>query len=85
VTVGDLTHRTDSLVHLPGLPSFDPLDTAESVVIRRLAGNWHRPVTVKRGEPDIDALFEADRPDYPEPIVPFRDHPTWQALPEHRA
>jgi hypothetical protein len=39
-------------------------------------------VTVKRGEPDIDALFEADRPDHPEPIVPFRDHPTWQALPD---
>ena len=41
--------------------------------------------TVKRGEPDIDALFEADRPDYPERIVPFRDHPTWQALPDRVA
>jgi len=73
---------TDGLVHLPGLPSFDPIDTAESAIIGRLAGNWHRRATVKRDEPDIDALFEAGRPDYPERIVPFRDHPTWQGLPD---
>jgi alpha-N-dichloroacetyl-p-aminophenylserinol N-oxygenase len=87
VTIGDLAHRTDTdgLVHLPGLASFDPLDLAESTIIRRLAGNWHQRATVKRGAPDIDALIEADRPDCPEPIVPFRDHPTWQALPEHGA
>jgi len=33
----------------------------------------------KRGEPDIDALFDADRP---ERIVSFRDHPTWHGLPD---
>ena len=84
MTIDHLAHRTDTdgLVHLPGLPSFDPLDTAESAIILRLAGNWHRRATVKRGEPDIDVLFEADRPDYPERIIPFRDHPTWQALPD---
>lgn len=74
----------DGLVHVPGLPSFDPAEPAESAIIRRLAGNWHRRATVKRDEPDIDALFEPDRPDYPERIVPFRDHPTWQALPPER-
>ena len=73
---------TDGFVHLPGLPSFDPRDTAESAVISRLAGNWHRRATVKRAEPDIDALFDPNRPDYPERIVPFRDHPAWQALPD---
>ena len=84
MTTADLSLRTDAdgLVHLPGLPSFDPTDIAESAVICRLAGNWHRRATVKRDEPDLDALFEADRPDYPERIVPFRDHPTWQALPD---
>jgi hypothetical protein len=84
VTIDDLSLRTDAdgLVHLPGLPSFDPHDTAESAIISRLAGNWHRRATVKRDEPDLDALFDADRPDYPERIVPFRDHPTWQGLPD---
>jgi hypothetical protein len=80
----DLLLRSDAdgLVHMPGLPSFDPLDTAESAVISRLAGNWHRRATVKRAEPDIDSLFDPNRPDYPERIVPFRNHPTWQALPD---
>jgi hypothetical protein len=84
VTMTDPAMRSDAdgLVHLPGLPSFDPLDTAENAVISRLAGNWHRRATVKRVEPDIDSLFDANRPDYPERIVPFRDHPTWQALPD---
>jgi hypothetical protein len=84
VTIDDISLRTDAdgLVHLPGLPSFDPRDTAESAIISRLAGNWHRRATVKRDEPDLDALFDADRPDYPERIVPFRDHPTWQGLPD---
>jgi alpha-N-dichloroacetyl-p-aminophenylserinol N-oxygenase len=84
MSADDLSLRSDSdgLLHLPGLPAFDPLDTAESAVISRLAGNWHRRATVKRAEPDIDALFDANRSDYPERIVPFRDHPRWQALPD---
>lgn len=69
-------------VHIQGLPSFDPQDAAESAVIRRLAGNWHRRATVKRAEPDIDDLFDAERADYPERIIPFRDHPTWHKLPD---
>jgi hypothetical protein len=82
MTIDDMRTEADGLVHPPGLPSFDPYDTVESAVISRLAGNWHRRATVKRGEPDIDALFDADRPDYPERIIPFRDHPTWHALPD---
>jgi alpha-N-dichloroacetyl-p-aminophenylserinol N-oxygenase len=82
MTVDDLRTDADGLVHLPGLPSFDPGDAAESAVISRLAGNWHRRATVKRSEPDIDALFDADRPDYPERIIPFRNHPTWQGMPD---
>ncbi|PBC47849.1 N-oxidase [Rhodococcus sp. ACS1] len=72
----------EGLVHLPGLPSFDPADEAENAVISRLAGNWHRRSTVKRDEPDLDELFDAGRADYPEKIVPFRDHPTWRAMPD---
>lgn len=72
----------NGFIHLPGLPAFDPKDPTESAIIRRLAGNWHRRATVKRDEPDVDALFDLDRPDYPERIVPFREHPTWLALPE---
>ena len=77
-----LRSGSDGFVHMPGLPSFNPQDCAESAVIRRLAGNWHRRATVKRDEPDVDALFDSSRPDYPERIVPFRNHPTWQALPD---
>ena len=67
MTIDDLAHRTDTdgLVHLPGLPSFDPLDTAESAIILRLAGNWHRRATVKRGEPDIDVGGYVPRTDHP--------------------
>lgn len=64
------------------LPPYDPTDVTESAVITRLAGNWHRRATVKRDEPDLDALFDPGRPDYPEHILPFAQHPTWQALAE---
>ncbi len=84
MTIADFSLRTDAdgLVHLPGLPSFDPQDVCESAIISRLAGNWRRRATVKRDEPDLDALFDPNRPDYPERIVPFRDHPTWHRLPD---
>jgi hypothetical protein len=80
--MSELHTAGSGFVNLPGLPSFDPQDPAESAVIRRLAGNWHGRATVKRAEPDIDDLFDAARPDYPERIIPFRDHPTWQKLPD---
>ncbi|GAA1888985.1 AurF N-oxygenase family protein [Streptantibioticus ferralitis] len=70
----------------PGVPRHDPDDPVEHAVIRRLVGNWHRRATVKRDEPDLDELFELERPDYPEGILPFHDHPTYQALdPEKRS
>ncbi|QUQ63437.1 AurF N-oxygenase family protein [Kutzneria sp. CA-103260] len=73
----------DNFTHIPGLPSFDPADATESAIITRLAGNWRRRATVKRDEPDLDELFELARSDYPEGIIPFRDHPIWQGLPDH--
>jgi len=65
---------------LPGAPAHRPDDPAESAVVRRLAGNWHRRAAVKRDEPDPDALFDPGRPDYPERILPFHDHPTYRGL-----
>jgi alpha-N-dichloroacetyl-p-aminophenylserinol N-oxygenase len=76
----DLDTDIETLAAMPGIPEFDPTDVNERAVVRRLAGNWHRRATVKRDEPNLDALFEPDRPDYPERILPFHDHPTYQGL-----
>ncbi|MFB8278932.1 AurF N-oxygenase family protein [Nocardia colli] len=71
---------------VPSLPEHDPDDPVENAVISRLTANWHRRAMVKRPEPDLDELFEPDRPDYPEGLIPFRDHPTYQAMdPDLRA
>lgn len=64
----------------PELPEYDPRDPVESAVMARLAGNWHRRAAVKREEPDLDDLFDPGRPDYPEALLPFRDHPTYRQL-----
>ncbi|MFD8600092.1 diiron oxygenase [Kitasatospora sp. NPDC059646] len=65
---------------LPGAPAYDPADPAESAVVRRLAANWHRRAAVKREEADPDGQFDPDRPDYPERILPFHDHPSYRRL-----
>lgn len=62
------------------LPAHNPDDPVESAVIGRLAANWTRRASVKKAEPDLDDLFEEGRPDYPEHLLPFRDHPTYLAL-----
>lgn len=75
-------HRTTGETVLPaGIPEHNPDDPAENAVVVRLAGNWQRRAGVKRDEPDLDALFDIAREDYPEQIVPFRKHPTFLALP----
>lgn len=60
---------------MPELPPCDPANPVENAVISRLAGNWYRRAAVKRPEPDLDDLFERDLPDYPESLLPFREHP----------
>lgn len=77
-----LTRTADGFVEIPGIPAFDPTDRVENAVIRRLSKNWQRRATVKRTEPKLDDLFDDARPDYPERIVPFAGHPTWDGLPE---
>jgi hypothetical protein len=74
-------HSPDGPV-TPALPAHDPGDPVENAVISRLAGNWTRRASVKKAEPDLDDLFEPHRPDYPEHLLPFRDHPTYLALDE---
>ena len=76
------TLNAEGFVELPGIPAFDPNDHVENAVIRRLAGNWQRRATVKRDEPKLEELFDDARPDYPEHIVPFAGHPTWERLPD---
>ncbi|GAA2591347.1 diiron oxygenase [Streptomyces axinellae] len=66
----------------PELPGHNPDDPVENAVISRLAANWTRRASVKKTEPDLDDLFEPHRPDYPEHLLPFRDHPTYLALDE---
>lgn len=55
-------------------------NTVENAVIDRLAENWARRAAVKRAEPDLDSLFDPERPDYPERLLPFRAHPSYAAL-----
>lgn len=73
--------NSNALMEIPGFPPFDPTDPVENAVITRLAGNWHRRATVKRKEPELEDLFDAERPDYPVGIVPFVGHPVWDGLP----
>lgn len=65
---------------LRSLAEHDPQDPVENAVISRLAGNWTRRAAVKRQELDLDDLFEPDRPDFPEALLPFRDHPVYLGL-----
>ncbi|MFZ2176489.1 MAG: diiron oxygenase, partial [Rhodococcus sp. (in: high G+C Gram-positive bacteria)] len=62
------------------IPAHDPSDPVESAIIRRLSGNWGRRATVRRAEPDLDTLFDLDKHDYPDELLPFADHDTFRRL-----
>ncbi|NLU84733.1 diiron oxygenase [Rhodococcus sp. HNM0569] len=68
----------------PPLPAHDPADPVENAVIRGLSRSWPRRAAVKKKEPDLDELFDPDRDDYPESLMPFRTHPRYDALDEER-
>ncbi|MFI9643461.1 diiron oxygenase [Micromonospora sp. NPDC051925] len=74
--------NTDAQIQLPGIPPYDPRDPTENAIISRLVGNWHRRAAVKREEPDVYALFDPDRPDFRDDMIPFRSHPIWRTLSE---
>ncbi|MGW0041868.1 diiron oxygenase [Rhodococcus sp. NPDC003348] len=65
------------------LPEHDPTDPVETAVIRGLVRSWPRRATVRRTEPELegptmDELFDADRIDYPEVLLPFAGHPAYE-------
>ncbi|RVW03269.1 AurF N-oxygenase family protein [Rhodococcus spongiicola] len=79
---GDAAADHETLLRLPSLPPFDPSDPVESAIISTLADNWPHRATVKRPEPDIDALFDADKDDYPIQLIPFHDDDRFRRLDE---
>ncbi|QHE71699.1 AurF N-oxygenase family protein [Rhodococcus sp. WAY2] len=64
------------------LPEHDRNDPVESAVVARLARNWGQRATVKKPEPDLDALFDLDKRDYPDELLPFADHDSFRHAPE---
>ncbi|WP_072687373.1 diiron oxygenase [Rhodococcus marinonascens] len=62
------------------LPEHDPTDRVESAVVARLARNWGQRATVKNPEPDLDELFDRDKLDYPNELLPFADHDRFLGL-----
>lgn len=70
------------MIENPRLPEYDAEDPVESAVVRRLAGNWGNRATVKKAEPELDDLFEHDKHDFPEELMPFAEHDTYRNLPE---
>jgi alpha-N-dichloroacetyl-p-aminophenylserinol N-oxygenase len=60
--------------------NFERESPVESAVMRRLAGNWHRRAVVKKSEPNLNDLFEKDRPDFPLFMTPLHGHPVLDAL-----
>lgn len=79
---GDEAADHESLLRLPSLPPFDPADPVESAIISSLAASWPRRATVKRHELDLDDLFDADKDDYPDQLIPFRDDDRFRRLDE---
>lgn len=70
------------MIEMPPLPQYDPDDVVENAVVSRLAGNWGQRATVKKPELGLDDLFEHDKHDYPEALIPFAEHDVYRALPE---
>jgi alpha-N-dichloroacetyl-p-aminophenylserinol N-oxygenase len=69
------------------LPDHDPTDPVETAVIRGLVRSWPRRATVRRDEPQLDGptmeeLFDPQRTDFPEEMLPIRGHPRYEALDE---
>ncbi|WP_072806644.1 AurF N-oxygenase family protein [Rhodococcoides yunnanense] len=70
------------MIENPRLPEYDADDAVESAVVKRLANNWGTRATVKKAEPDLDDLFDHDKHDFPEALIPFAEHRTYRDLPE---
>lgn len=79
MTDPDRTRLRDR-VHPPALPDYDRADPVAGAVIRALSRTWDRRAAVKKPAPDLDALFEPGKLDFPEPLLPFHTHPRYLAL-----
>ncbi|MFC4604453.1 diiron oxygenase [Rhodococcus kronopolitis] len=77
---GDVDPSADFLLRIPALPDFDPSDVVDSAVVRGLVRSWPRRATVRRSEPDLDALFEPERADFPESMLPFGEDARYRDL-----
>ena len=49
-----------------------------SDVLQRLCTSWGTRVAVK--QPDIDNTYDLQKPDYPEHLLPFKTHPSYENL-----
>ncbi|QNG19673.1 diiron oxygenase [Rhodococcus triatomae] len=58
----------------PTMPTADPDDRVENAVVSRLTTTWGRRATVKKPEPDLDDLFDLEKHDYPDTLLPFARH-----------
>ncbi|MEE2035462.1 AurF N-oxygenase family protein [Rhodococcus chondri] len=72
--------RRRERVRPPTLPEHDPADPAAGAVIRALSRTWDRRAAVKKPEPDLDALFDPGKLDFPEPLLPFHTDRRYLAL-----
>jgi len=60
--------------------NFEQESPVESAAMRRFAGSWHRRAIVKKSEPDLNDLFEKERPDFPLFMTPLHGHPVLDSL-----
>ena len=49
-----------------------------SDVLQRLCTSWGTRVAVK--QPDLDNTYDLQKPDYPEHLLPFKTHPSYENL-----
>ena len=47
-------------------------------VLQRLCTSWGTRVAVK--QPDLDSTYDLQKPDYPEHLLPFKTHPSYENL-----
>ncbi len=72
----------EGLLSPPSLPECDESDPVESAVIRSLVRSWPRRATVRRVEPELDDFFDPAKADFPEDLLPFREHDLYRCLDE---
>ena len=61
-------------------PSLSPQTPVENAVVERLRGHWSRRAAVKKADPDWAGLFDPEKHDYPDALIPFGRHPIYRAL-----